>query len=231
MFKRRIMVCKRTGLRWISKNSHSILWRIVGEDCPMLATKIRSPKGRTEPKIARTPPKNFLNNSRGWPGRYPVKQGFWGNRTKKFTRTLGKTLVTQFLCGTFSVPNEKLKGNVFNFWVCFPQTFPYTCTCVVVAKCVSLLVWVAWTKPAAPMAHCSHTTLPRLCQNSFCPNLYLHLNFSHSCASSNMWVFPALRAMFGGKEFGSEEGVFSEKSSDSRDSRESREPQSPENKA
>ena len=29
-------------------------------------------------KIARTAPKNFLNNSSGLPGHYPVKQGFWG---------------------------------------------------------------------------------------------------------------------------------------------------------
>ena len=57
-------------------------------------------------KITRTAPKSFLNNSRGLPGRCPVKQGkgFEANRTRKFTRTFGKIFVTQFLCGTYSVP-------------------------------------------------------------------------------------------------------------------------------
>ena len=56
-------------------------------------------------KIARTAPKNFLNNSRGLPVITQQNKDFEANRTRKFTRTFGKIFVTQFLCGTFSVPN------------------------------------------------------------------------------------------------------------------------------
>ena len=34
-------------------------------------------------------------------------KGFEPNRARKFTRTFGKSFVTQFLCGTFSVPNRE----------------------------------------------------------------------------------------------------------------------------
>ena len=56
-------------------------------------------------KIARTAPKNFLNNSRGLPVITQQNKGFEANRTRKFTRTFGKIFVTQFLCGTFLCPN------------------------------------------------------------------------------------------------------------------------------
>ena len=50
-------------------------------------------------------PKNFLNNSRGPPAHYLEKnKGFEAIRTRHFGRTFGKIFVTQFLCGTFSVP-------------------------------------------------------------------------------------------------------------------------------
>ena len=57
-------------------------------------------------KIARTAPKNFLNNSRVLPVICQQNKGFEANRTRKFTRTFGKIFVTEFLCGTFSVPKH-----------------------------------------------------------------------------------------------------------------------------
>ena len=68
--------------------------------------KRSSAKRPQNPKIARTAPKNFLNNSRGLPGHYPVKQGFEANRTRKLTVAFGQIFVTQFLCGAFSVPKK-----------------------------------------------------------------------------------------------------------------------------
>ena len=62
-------------------------------------------KGLTNPKIARMARKDFLNDSRGLPGQYPVKEGFEANRTRKFTRESGKIFVTWFLCSAFSVPS------------------------------------------------------------------------------------------------------------------------------
>ena len=56
--------------------------------------------------IARTVPKNFLKNSKGLLGRCPVKQGFWGKSHQKVHLNVRQNLChTQFLCGTFSVPN------------------------------------------------------------------------------------------------------------------------------
>ena len=59
----------------------------------------RTPKPR---RIARTAPKNFLNNSRGLP---VITQGFEANRTRKFTRKFGEIFVAKVLWGTFSVEN------------------------------------------------------------------------------------------------------------------------------
>ena len=40
-------------------------------------------------------------------------KGFEPNRTRKFTRTFGKIFVAQFLCGTFSVPDEPKASDNF----------------------------------------------------------------------------------------------------------------------
>ena len=65
-----------------------------------------------------TKPKNRTNRS----SVITVMQnkGFEANRTRKFTRTFGKIIVTQFLCGTFSVPKILLK-EVGTVWRTFGE--------------------------------------------------------------------------------------------------------------
>ena len=64
-------------------------------------------------KIARTAPKNFLNNSRVFLVMTHSNKGFEGNRTRKFTRKFGEIFVAKVLWGTFSVPDfcEPLIGD------------------------------------------------------------------------------------------------------------------------
>ena len=57
--------------------------------------------GKKDPesqRIARTAPNMFLNNSRGLPGHYPVKQGYWGKSRQKVHPN-----VRQNLCHTVSL--------------------------------------------------------------------------------------------------------------------------------
>ena len=64
-----------------------------------------SQKGLTKPK-SRTNHQRIFWTIRGGYRSWPSKtEGFEANRTRKFTRTFGKIFVTQFLCGTFAVPN------------------------------------------------------------------------------------------------------------------------------
>ena len=101
----------KTEVRKLTREHNSLGWHVCRTK---LARSIRNQKGLTKPKIARTAPKNFLNNSRGRPGHCPVKQGFEANRTRKFTRTFGKVFVTQFLCGTFQSPSIVLSRHIFS---------------------------------------------------------------------------------------------------------------------
>ena len=66
----------------------------------------KNPKAK---KVARTAPKNFLNNSRGLSViTHKKNKGFEANRTKKFTRKFGETFVAKVLWATFSVPDSSV---------------------------------------------------------------------------------------------------------------------------
>ena len=66
---------------------------------------IRRQKGPTQSQtIARTAPKNCLNNSRGLSGHCPIKQGVLRQIVPESSRTLGKIFVTQFLVVAFLAP-------------------------------------------------------------------------------------------------------------------------------
>ena len=66
-------------------------------------------------KIARTAPKTFLNNSRGFPVPYPLKQGFWGKSHQKV-----HPKVRQNLCrkSFFGVPFLSLTEQVEALFSC-----------------------------------------------------------------------------------------------------------------
>ena len=68
---------------------------------------IRSQKRPTKPKNRTNSTKEFSEQFGGGYRSLPSKtKGFEANRTRKFTRTFGKIFVTQFVCGTFSVPKS-----------------------------------------------------------------------------------------------------------------------------
>ena len=63
---------------------------------------IQEPKGLTKPQKNRTnSTKEFSEQFEGLPVIAQQNNGLKANHTRKFTRTIGKTFVTQFLCGTF----------------------------------------------------------------------------------------------------------------------------------
>ena len=69
--------------------------------CKNHRSRTPTPSAKKDPqsqKIARTAPKNFLNNSGGLSGHYPVKQGFWGKSHQKVHPN-----VRQNLCHTVSL--------------------------------------------------------------------------------------------------------------------------------
>ena len=74
----------------------------MGKPCPHYRNSMRylvsgAKKEPQSQKVARTAPKNFLNSSRGLPVITKQTKGFEANCARKFTRTIGKIFVTQFL--------------------------------------------------------------------------------------------------------------------------------------
>ena len=74
-------------------------------------------------KIARTAPKNFLNNSRGLPVITHQNKAFEANRTRKFTRKFGEIFVAKVLWGTLSVP-DFLQFQVWGQRMCLQLQLP-----------------------------------------------------------------------------------------------------------
>ena len=54
--------------------------------------------------IARTAPKNFLNNSRGLPVIFPLKRGFWGKTHQKVHRKVRRNLCRKSSLGYLFCP-------------------------------------------------------------------------------------------------------------------------------
>ena len=74
----------------------------------LVAQKVSSQKRPIKQKIARTALNNFLKNSRVYEVITQENKSLEASRARKFTRTFGKIVVTQFLCGTFSFPMKGL---------------------------------------------------------------------------------------------------------------------------
>ena len=87
---------------------------------------VRSQKGLTKPKNRTNSTRGFSEQFKGVAGHYPIKRGFRGKLRQTVPRTFGKNFITQFICGTFSVP-KVLRAQKH---VLLQSTSPFACTLI-----------------------------------------------------------------------------------------------------